>query len=304
MTQVIEVSHLTKQFGGFTAVDNISFLVKEGEVVGLLGRNGAGKTTTISMLLGLLTPTRGTIRIFGKDLETHREEILSRVNFSSAYINFPTLLSARENLGVFAMLYDIPGREEKVTEVIQLFGIEPFADIKYMYLSDGQQTRVHLAKAFLNNPRILFLDEPTAALDPDIADMVRKLILAMQKRHTMTVLLTSHNMAEVEDICDRVIFIDQGKIIAEDTPYSLAKQMTGVTINLMIKDGMKRMLEYCKKHGFSAKQDGRYITATLSESDIIYFLSFLVENGISYEEISIDRPTLEDYFLRKSRRPA
>ncbi len=302
---VLEVRHLTKRFGppgtGVTAVDDISFSVKEGEIVGMLGRNGAGKTTTVSMLMGLLTPTSGEIRIFGRDFETHREELLGQVNFSSAYINFPYMLTVRENLEIFAMLYDVPDRRKRVEDVIRLFEIEQLATKQYLYLSAGQQARVHLAKAVINTPRILFLDEPTAALDPNIADIVRKLIISMQKKQRMTVLLTSHNMAEVEEICDRVLFIDNGVLIAQDTPYGLAKRITKTTINLMIKDGMKRTLEYCKKHGFVAKQEGRYVTIPLSEEDIVYFLTFLAERNIVYEEISIDRPTLEDFFLEHAR---
>lgn len=300
--QILEVSHLTKKFGNFTAVDDISFSIAEGEIVGLLGRNGAGKTTTISMLLGLLTPTSGSIRIFGKDIEANRVEILEQVNFSSAYINFPLVLTPRESLNVFALLYDIPDRKTRITEVIHLFGIEPFADKRYVYLSSGQQTRVHLAKAFLNRPRILFLDEPTAALDPDIADTVRKLIVSMQKKDRMTVLLTSHNMAEVEEVCDRVLFIDHGKLIAEDTPEGLAGRISSATVNLMVTDGLKRTLRYCREHGFPAKEEGRYVSVTLTEEDIVFFLSFLAEHEIRYREISIDRPTLEDYFLQQMRK--
>lgn len=300
---ILEVTHLTKKFGNFTAVDDISFSVSEGEIVGLLGRNGAGKTTTISMLLGLLTPTHGSIRVFGKDLEKHRVEILEQVNFSSAYINFPLVLTPRENLNVFALLYDIPDRKTRIEEVIHLFGIEPFADKRYVYLSSGQQTRVHLAKAFLNRPRMLFLDEPTAALDPDIADTVRKLIVSMQKKDQMTVLLTSHNMAEVEEVCDRVLFIDHGKLIVEDTPEGLAGSISSATVNLMVTDGLKRTLRFCREHGFKAQEEGRYVSVTLTEEDIVYFLSFLAEHEIKYKEISIDRPTLEDYFLQQMRKP-
>ncbi len=298
---IIEVKNLTKRFGVFTAVDNISFSVKEGEIVGLLGRDGAGKTTTISMLLGLLTPTSGIITVFGKDLQKHREEILQEVNFSSAYINFPSRLTVRENLNIFSLLYDVPDRKRRIDEVLNLFGITDIADKTYLYLSSGQQTRVHLAKAFINKPRILFLDEPTAALDPDVADTVRKLLMDMQRKFTMTVLLTSHNMAEVEEVCDRVLFIDHGRIVAEDTPEGLAGNITGTKIHLMIKDGLKRTIKYCQEHTFTVEQSGRYMTVSLTEEEIIYFLTFLAEKGIVYQEISIDRPTLEDYFLEQIR---
>lgn len=272
--------------------------------MGLLGPNGAGKTTTVSMLLGLLTPTCGSVTIFGKDLSRHREDILQKVNFSSAYINFPARLTVSENLGIFALLYDVPERKQRIDEVLELFEITELSNRRYLYLSSGQQTRVHLAKAFLNKPRILFLDEPTAALDPDIADTVRKFLVQMQQKYKMTVLLTSHNMAEVEEVCDRVLFIDHGKIVAEDTPEGLAARITRVSINLMITDGLKRTLAYCCKHNFDAQQEGRYLTVLLTEEEIVYFLSFLAERGIRYQEISIDRPNLEDYFLAQTRRSA
>ncbi len=306
MEFILEVKNLIKHFGppagGFTAVDGISFTVKEGEIVGFLGRNGAGKTTTISMLMGLLTPTSGTITVFGKDLQKHREEILTQVNYSSAYINFPRRLSVYENLKIFAYLYDIPNRKKRIEEVIDLFNLVPLRNTQYNLLSAGQQTRVHVAKAFLNTPKILFLDEPTAALDPETAHDVRKLIVDMQKSHKISVLFTSHNMAEVEEICDRVIFIDGGKIIAEDTPWALAGRLTTSKINLLIKDGLKRTLEYAHKHNFSAQQDGRYVTVEIADDDIVYFLNFLSEKGIAYQEISIEPPTLEDYFLQQGKK--
>ncbi len=299
---ILAVSHLTKQFKKFRAVNDISFRVNEGEIVGLLGRNGAGKTTTISMLLGLLTPTSGTIHVFGQELEANRSRILGRVNFSSAYVYFPERLTVRENLAVFSHLYSVPNYKVRIAEVMEIFDVTRLANKQYLYLSAGQKTRVHLAKAILNKPQILFLDEPTAALDPDVADLVRKLLVAMQQKERLTVLVTSHNMAEVEEVADRVLFIDQGKIIAEDTPEGLAARITHVTLNLMITDGMKRTLEYCRKHHFPAQQEGRYLTVTLREEDLVYFLAFLPERGIAYREISIDRPTLEDFFLQTTRR--
>lgn len=302
MESIVEVVHLTKRFGGFTAVDDISFSIGEGEIVGFLGRNGAGKTTTISMLMGLLTPTSGTITIFGKDLQKHREEILSQVNYSSSYINFPGRLTVYENLNIFSFLYDITARKHRIEEVVDLFRLTKLRDTPYLLLSAGQQTRVHLAKAMLNKPKILFLDEPTAALDPETADMVRKLILKLQKDQNISVLFTSHNMAEVEEVCDRVVFIDRGKILAEDTPWGLAGRITTSKVNLLIIDGLKRMLAFIRQHNFPAKQDGRYLTVEVADSDIVNFLHFLSEKKIAYQEISIDRPTLEDYFLMQARR--
>ncbi|MFC1646866.1 ABC transporter ATP-binding protein [Patescibacteria group bacterium] len=301
MKEVLKASGLIKQFGKFTAVNGISFTVGEGEIVGLLGQNGAGKTTTLSMLLGLLTPTTGAIKVFGKDLEKNRGEILNQVNFSSAYIEFPSRLTVMENLNVFSLLYDISDRKKRILEVMEIFNVTKHKNTRYMYLSSGERTRVHLAKAFLNRPKLLLLDEPTAALDPDIADMVRNLLLKMQEKYKLTVLLTSHNMAEVEQMCDRVVFIDKGKVIAINKPENLAKLISKTTIRLLVKDGLKRTLEYCNKHKFEANIEGRTLAIRLLDEEIIFFLSFLAERGIKYQEISIDKPNLQDYFLEKTR---
>ncbi len=302
MSPILRATNLVKKFGNTFAVNDISFNIKEGEIIGLLGPNGAGKTTTVQMLLGLLIPTKGEISIFGQNLELHRQEILQQINFSSAYINFPSRLTVEENLKIFARLYDLPDIKKSVNWTMQFLNITDLAKKKYLYLSTGQQTRVHLAKAFINHPKILFLDEPTAALDPDIAESLRDLIIDLQKKEKLTVFLTSHNMAEVEEVCDRVLFIDHGQIIAEDTPENLAGRITWTTIRLMIKDGLKRTLLFCQKQGFEAIVEGRYLEVKLIEDDIVYFLAFLVEKGISYQEISIDRPTLEDFFLEQIRK--
>lgn len=225
MKPLVEIQNLTKIFNGTTlAVNNISFTVMEGEILGLLGPNGAGKTTTIQMILGLIKPTSGKVRIFGKDIESCREEILQKVNFSSAYVSLPSNLKVWENLYTFARLYDVKDYKKKVEELARFFEIENLLPKLYASLSSGQATRVNLTKALLNSPRLLFLDEPTASLDPDIADRVRKYLKKAQLKHAVTMVYTTHNMAEVEELCDRAIFINQGKIITEGTPKELIKQ--------------------------------------------------------------------------------
>lgn len=221
---LIEVRNLTKKFGSFTAVDGISFTVEEGKIIGFLGPNGAGKTTTIQMILDLVTPTSGEILIFGKDMRHHREEILQQVNFSSAYITMPGNLTVLENLSTFARLYGIKNRIERINELANFFDIGAFLKKKTSSLSTGQLTRVNLAKALLNKPRILLLDEPTASLDPDISDRTRKLLKDIQRTQDVTILYTSHNMEEVEEMCDRVIFILKGKIIDDGSPAELVKK--------------------------------------------------------------------------------
>ena len=221
---IIEVKKLTKKFGKFTAVDSISFSVYPGEIVGFLGPNGAGKTTTIQMLLDLVIPTSGSIRIFGLDMKDSREEILNRVNFSSAYVAMPSNLKVSENLSTFARLYGVKNIGGKIKELAEFFEIKEMLPKMTGSLSSGQSTRANLAKALINDPELLLLDEPTASLDPDVADKVRKSLLKMQKDRGVTILYTSHNMAEIEEICNRVVFINKGKITDAGTPKELIKK--------------------------------------------------------------------------------
>ncbi len=221
MAAIIEVQNLVKTFGETRAVDGLSFRVEEGTITGLLGPNGAGKTTTIQMLLDLITPTSGEIRMFGKDMRAHREEILGQLNFSSPYVSLPGNLTVWENLATFARLYSVRNVREKIAQLAEFFGIGEFLSKMTSNLSTGQLTRLNLAKALLNEPKLLLLDEPTASLDPDIADRTRQLLMQIQKERGVTILYTSHNMEEVEEICDKVIFIAHGKLKDEGTPEEL-----------------------------------------------------------------------------------
>jgi len=223
--RVLEVAGLTKRFGAVTAVDGVSFEADRGEILGLLGPNGAGKTTTLQMLLGLTTPTAGSARILGLDLARQRHAILQRVNFSSAYVNLPYNLTAYENLNVFARLYGVRRPAEKIRALLELFEIPEAHDRVTGALSTGQQTRLNLCKAFLNDPEVLFLDEPTASLDPDIADKVRTTLLRLQRERGVTMIYTSHNMPEVERLCDRVIFLSRGRVAAFGTAQELRQKM-------------------------------------------------------------------------------
>jgi len=222
--RVIEVERLTKRFGEVTAVDDLSFSARRGEILGLLGPNGAGKTTTIQLLLGLTTPTTGAIRLFGLPLREHRRQILQRVNFSSAYISLPFNLSVRENLDVFGRLYGVRNRRHRIAELLELFEIPEVVDSVTGKLSSGQVTRVNLCKAFLNDPEILFLDEPTASLDPDIAEKVRAALKSVQRERGVTMVYTSHSMREIELVCDRVIFLSHGKLVAQGTPREILER--------------------------------------------------------------------------------
>jgi ABC-2 type transport system ATP-binding protein len=224
MNKLVEVIGLTKEFNGTRAVDNISFEIYEGEILGLLGANGAGKTTTLQMLLGLTTPSEGAVRLFGLDMNDNREEILKRVNFSSSYVSLPFSLTVYENLQVFAMLYEVKERKSKIMDMLRTFEIEDLKNKPVRRLSSGQITRVCLAKSLLNDPEVLFLDEPTASLDPDIADKTRRLLKDITKDRGVAILYTSHNMKEMEEICDRVIFMDRGHIAAIGTLDEIKEQ--------------------------------------------------------------------------------
>ncbi|MDP3710681.1 MAG: ABC transporter ATP-binding protein [bacterium] len=250
---IVEVKNLTKKFRSVTAVDGISFGLPQGKIIGLLGPNGAGKTTTIQMLLDLITPTSGSIRIFGKELHSHREEILNKVNFSSPYVSLPSNLKVWENLNVFANLYGVKNIKAKIAELSDLFGIEDFMQKMTSLLSTGQLTRLNLAKAFLNDPELLLLDEPTASLDPDIADRIRKMLKKVQQDKGVTILYTSHNMVEVEEICDQIIFINKGRIVDEGTPTELVKKyghrdMNDVFLTIVREGEAKELVVDIKKH--------------------------------------------------------
>lgn len=294
---ILKAENLIKKFNDFTAVDDISFGLEEGEILGLLGSNGAGKTTTIQMLLGILTPTAGKISYFGKSLKDYRSEIMEQVNFSSTYTNLPNNLKVIENLNVIAHLYDIPDRKKRLAKIIELFKLEELINQKNGELSAGQVTRVNLAKAFINFPRVLLLDEPTASLDPDIAEYVRDFLLAERRNFNLSIIITSHNMAEVEKVCDRVIFIDEGRIISDDTPQNLAKSINISHLELMVNGSTDLALGFCRKQGYGCQIEGKCLVVDMPEKAIADFLQDMSRSGISYDEISIKKPSLEDYFL-------
>lgn len=230
MNALVEVKNLTKYFNNFKAVDSVSFEMYEGEILGLMGPNGAGKTTTLQMLLNLTDQSEGEIKVFGLPLKGHREEILSRVNFSSSYISLPYSLTLWENLRVFSRLYGVEDPKERIETLLRTFEIEDLRDVPTRRLSSGQITRVCLAKALLNDPRILFLDEPTASLDPDIADKTRTLLRRVRDERGTSILYTSHNMQEMEELCDRVIFMHRGRIIATGVPEDIQMEFKGKSL--------------------------------------------------------------------------
>ena len=219
--EAIKVHDLSKHFGEIIAVNNLSFDVMQGEICALLGGNGAGKTTTISMLLGLLIPSSGAINILGSNMLLDRYRVLPRINFSSPYVDLPKRLTARENLMVYAKLYGVNNPKKRVENLSSDLVIDQFLDRPFGELSSGQKTRVSLAKSLLNNPDLLFLDEPTASLDPDTADWIRSYLVRYQRNYGATILLASHNMAEVERMCDKVVMMRDGSIVDRASPKAL-----------------------------------------------------------------------------------
>lgn len=222
---IVSVEGLTKTFGKFKAVDDVSFSIDQGEIVGLVGPNGAGKTTTIHMMLGLISPSAGAIRLFGKQLDQDREEILQRSNFTSPYMAFPSRLTVLQNLTVYARIYKVRNPAAKIESLLERFGIAHLKNKPVSRLSSGETTRAGLCKGFLNDPELLLLDEPTAYLDPQAAIQVREILLELQRSRGTTILYTSHNMREIQHTCNRVIFLSHGRIIASGTAIEVTRKI-------------------------------------------------------------------------------
>lgn len=222
---VLKVENLVKTFNGFKAIDDVSFEIKEGEILGFLGPNGAGKSTTTYCILGLIKPDSGKITIFGKDVFKDRSKIFKYVNYASAEFNLPWNLSIWENLYVFAKLYEVPNPQKRIDEVLELFEMSHLRNTATRDLSTGLRARASLCKAILNKPKFLLLDEPMASMDPDIVEKGINLLRQIQKEEKITILYTSHNMWEIEEIANNVVFINHGKIVASGTPLELTQQV-------------------------------------------------------------------------------
>ena len=221
----IEIKNLTKEFKNTIAVNNINFNIEKNKTIGLLGPNGCGKTTSIGMILGLIKPTSGEIIIDKKNLESlKRDDILSRINFASPYIELPKKLTVRQNLEVYGRLYGIKNLNNRINEISEDLDIKSFFKRRTGELSSGQKNRVSLAKSLINKPKLLFLDEPTASLDPDVGDFVREYLEKYKNKNELTMLLASHNMKEVERLCNKVIMMKQGKIVDNGTCQELIKK--------------------------------------------------------------------------------
>ncbi|MEK7592566.1 MAG: ABC transporter ATP-binding protein [Patescibacteria group bacterium] len=296
---VLSVSGLTKHYDGYTAVDHISFSIKRGEIVGLLGPNGAGKTTTIQMLLGLTLPDDGEILYFGKNFLENREQSLSRMNFASSYSAVQGRMTVYQNLRIYAGLYGVKETEKVIRQLLELMDIVSIKDQVFWKLSSGQKTRVILAKAFINNPELLLMDEPTASLDPEIAEKVIEILLELRRSQGVSILYTSHDMEEVEALCDRVIFLDHGKILAEDTPLGFTKRIGDCTLIVTFDGEQKTVVSHVKskKYAYKFPRD-EVIEVSLPENDIPALLFDLGKKKIWITNIDVKKPRLEDVFLQ------
>jgi ABC-2 type transport system ATP-binding protein len=300
---VLEVHNLVKNYGTFRAVDGISFSVERGKIVGFLGPNGAGKTTTIQILSGTTLANGGSVKYFGKDFSTHREECLQRINAASAFNTLMGKISVWENLYVFAELYQVEKPKNKISSLLEQFEISDLCDKLYKDLSSGQKTRVNIAKALLNDPELLLMDEPTASLDPDIADKTLSLIENLRKERNLSILYTSHNMNEITRICDEVVFLDHGSIVAHDTPQNLTKRISSATLRISFDARTSGFDEYLKDKNLDATFPEPNTIAILShEAGIPGILFDLSKTGIWITDIEVAKPTLEDVFLQIARK--
>ncbi len=281
-------------------VKGISFAVQPGEIVGFLGPNGAGKTTTIQMLLGSMTPTAGTISYFDMPFNAaNRTKILSKIGYASGYEKLPARLTVWENLDIIGRIYGFSyaERQQRITEMLEAFSMSHVRNRETGSLSAGQATRVMLAKAFFARPSLVLLDEPTASLDPDAAQEVRNFIMQEQRERNTALFITSHNMAEVSELCDRVLVLKQGSIIANATPEELAQSVAQARLHLTIEQGLHELIPYLDARAMPYTVRAHEVELLIDEHAIAPFLVSLVQRNIIYTSIAIDKPTLEDYFL-------
>lgn len=313
ISTVLSVQNLTKKFSQKkyfwqfyknnqykTIVDNISFDLKEGEIIGLIGPNGAGKTTVIQMLLSILTPTSGNIKYFSKEFTKSRSKILKYISFASNYINLPHKLTIEESMNIYLKLYDVNTKmkTQKLDEYLKIFNLFNYKEKKIGILSSGQILKLMIIKAFITDPKIVLLDEPTAALDPDSAQLVRNFILQKQSQENISIILTSHNMEEISQMCQRVLVLKKGKIIANASPENL---INAQDLNVsLIKDNVentKKIEEIALKNNFDYQIKNQQIILKVKKSKLNQVINDLERFNITYCDLNINKPSLNDYFL-------
>jgi ABC-2 type transport system ATP-binding protein len=283
-------------------VDDVSFDIQKGKIVGFLGPNGAGKTTTIQILLGITTATSGNISYFNKSFFTHRQECLKKINFTSAFNTLQGRISVWENLTVFAQLYEIKNHKKKIMELVEYFEIHDLLNQRYWELSSGQKTRINLIKSLLNDPELILMDEPTASLDPDIADKTLSLIESLKEERDITILYTSHNMDEITRICDEVIFLDHGKIVAHDTPLGLTKHIRNAELNITFDKDKDILEKFLVSEKISHTFHENHIVKIDAEEKQIPKIIFGISNvGIWITSLEVKKPSLDDVFLQIAR---
>jgi ABC-2 type transport system ATP-binding protein len=268
--------------------------------LGLLGPNGAGKTTTIQILLQIIIPDSGDIKIFGKDAFANREHVLQRMNFTSAYVHLFGAITVYENLKVFAKLYGIKGTK-KIDELIGEFEAGELKNKKAANLSSGQLTKVMIIKALLNDPELLLLDEPTSSLDPDIASKFREILKKVRKERGISMLYTSHNMPEIEEMCDRVIFLSKGEIVANDTPKKLTKIIPNHTLRIEFEQIPEGIKDFLSSRRIQAQIFGNALAIETENEEIPAILQEMYRERYKIKNISIDEPNLEDVFIKFAR---
>jgi ABC-2 type transport system ATP-binding protein len=303
MTPILKVEGLVKIFGSLRAVGGVSFAIEKGSVVGLLGPNGAGKTTCIDMLLGSTIPDGGSIEYFGQDFFANKQAALKRINFASAYHNLQNRTSVKENLLVFAGLYEVEKPRQKIDELLAYFQIEEIANRRFGDLSAGQRTRVNLIKSLMNDPELILMDEPTASLDPDIADKTLSMIEDLRRDRELSILFTSHNMDEVDRICDEVIFLDRGQVVAHGTPSELTRSIPHAELQLVFEGEPAAVMRYldAAHHDYHMLSDSS-VSVTTNERDISQIIFDLRQMGTAITDVDTRKPDLEDVFLQIARR--
>ena len=304
----IEVQNLVKTYKErgsiITAVDDISFSVKRGEIFGLLGPNGAGKTTTLNILNGLLTKDSGSIKILGYDPEENWEFVKNKINVSTAYFSLSEQLTIRQNLNVYAMLYNISNKQQKIDQLLKMFELTALQNRKVIQLSSGEKTRVALCKGFINDPEVLFLDECTVGLDPDIAEKTRMIIKDYQKQNNTTIIFTSHYMHEVEELCNRIAFMNKGKIFKIDTAANFKKLITKNNVEIDIKQNAAAVEKILKEKEiiYSKTVNNIILFEVDSATDELYkLMNLFFKAGVKINDLHINRPTLDNIFIKLAR---
>ncbi|MFH1275769.1 MAG: ABC transporter ATP-binding protein [Candidatus Woesearchaeota archaeon] len=305
---VIDAQKIVKTFpskcGMVKAVDNVTLQIKKGEIFGLLGVNGAGKSTLTNILSGLTYPNSGTLKLFGKNFYENEEEIKGRCNVATAYYDLNRSLTVKENLLVYAKLYGIKNPKQKIKELTEKFMLTGHLNTQIRFLSSGERTRMVIIKSLLNDPEILFLDECTVGLDPDMAEITRDYLLQYNKETKCTIIFTSHYMPEVERLCNRIAFLDQGKIIKIGNAKSLLHELNQQKVSLHFSDNIKEAKKLLQKENITFEEDKDVLTFYVkNRKKILYpLLEKFVKNKIIFDDLHLNKPTLEEYFIKKSRR--